>query len=87
MSKVYVLLYIHTDKVEYSEVLGVYTSRTKAVDELLERANYRQNNGILTQYMKPTTEYESFDVLRTMVEDKMELYDVDIYRIEVHKLL
>ena len=39
MSKVYVLLYIHTDKVEYSEVLGVYTSRTKAVDELLERAD------------------------------------------------
>ena len=40
MSKVYVLLYIHTDNVEFSEVLGVFNSKNDAVNELLERANY-----------------------------------------------
>lgn len=86
MSKVYVLLYIHTDNVEFSEVLGVFNSKNDAINELLERANYREINGMLTQYMEPTTEYDSFSSLKNMIEEKMELHDVDIYRIEVCKL-
>lgn len=79
---VYVLLYIHTDSPEDSEVLGVYTNKNVVVNELLERANYRENkNGVLTQYMRPTDEYESFAFLRTKVLEEMELHDVDIYRI------
>ena len=54
-SIVYVLLYIHTDNPEYSEILGVFNTKDKAVDELLERANYRKNkNGELTQYKEKT---------------------------------
>ena len=86
MTDVYVLLYIHTEIVDYTEVLGVYTTKSKAVDELLERANYREKDGVLTQYMEATSEYESYCVLRGMVEEKLELHDVDIYRIEVHRL-
>jgi len=48
----------------------------------LERANYRERDGVLTQYMKPTKEYDSFAKLRGIVSETMELKDVDIYRIE-----
>ena len=81
-SIVYVLLYIHTDNPEYSEILGVFNTKDKAVDELLERANYRKNkNGELTQYKEKTEEYESFDILRNKVFTTMELQDEEIYRI------
>lgn len=81
MLVVYILLYIHTDKPEYSEVLGVYDNKDTAVDALLEKANYRDKNGQLTQYMQLTDEYKSFDVLREQVYQTMELCDTDIYRI------
>lgn len=82
MNNVYVVLYIHTDTPEQSEVLGVFKNKERAVEELLERANYRENKeGVLTQYMRPTDEYESFAFLRTKVMKEMELHDVDIYRI------
>ena len=82
MTIVYVLLYIHTDNPEYSEILGVFNTKDKAVDELLERANYRTNkNGELTQYKQKTDEYESFDILRDKVFASLELQDEDIYRI------
>lgn len=81
---VYILLYIHTDKPEYSEILGVYDNKDRAVDALLERANYRNKNGQLTQYMQITDEYKSFDVLRKQVYQTMELCDTDIYRISTH---
>ncbi len=86
MSDVYILIYIHSDNIEYTEVLGVYTDKSKAINELLERANYREKNGVLTQYMEPTTEYESFSALKALVEKQMELHDDDIYRIEIHKI-
>lgn len=78
---VFVVLYIHTDKPSYSEALGVFFNKADAVAELLERANYREKNGILTQYMKPCDEYESFETLSLLVASKMELVDTDIYRI------
>ena len=78
---VYILLYIHTDKPSYSEVLGVFVNKSDAVSELLERANYRDTNGELTQYMKPCDEYESFAQLTNLVTTNMELEDEDIYRI------
>jgi len=82
MSNLYVVLYINTDDSEHSEVLGVYTNKNGAVAELLERANYREIDGKLTQYMKPCDEYESFQALRDKVCRDMELKDVDIYRIQ-----
>ena len=78
---VYVVFYIHTDKSEYSEILGVFTKKEQAVSELLERANYRNKNGVLTQYMIPCDEYKSFDILSKLVTKNMELIDTDIYRI------
>lgn len=78
---VYILLYIHTDKPSYSEVLGVFVNKSDAVAELLERANYRDTKGKLTQYMKPCNEYESFAHLTNLVTTNMELEDEDIYRI------
>lgn len=82
MNSIFILFYIQTDNPEFSEILGVYRSKDKAVDQLLERANYRKNKqGKLTQYMIPTDEYESFESLRNNVLKSMELYDEDIYRI------
>ena len=83
MKYAYVLYYIQIETPEYSEVLGVYSKKDKAIDELLLRANYRENKyGQLTQYMEPTDEYESLAILRVQVEEQMELVDTDIYRIE-----
>jgi len=79
---VYVVLYIHTDKPTYSETLGVFQHKADAVTELLERANYRERGGCLTQYMKPCDEYESFAALREKVEHDMKLVDNDVYRID-----
>ena len=86
MNFVYVLTYIHSDVLEYSEVLGVFNSKDTAVSELLERANYREKNGILTQYLEPTNEYESFEVLKEKVQNEMMLCDEDIYKITHHKI-
>jgi hypothetical protein len=79
---VYAVLYIHTSVPEYSEILGVYDKKKTAVGELLERANYRKNReGLLTQYLIETDEYESYESLYEMVYENMELSDIDIYRI------
>jgi hypothetical protein len=60
---VYVVLYIHTNKPDYSEVLGVFGKKDDAVAALLEIANYRETKGELTQYMAPCAEYDSFSEL------------------------
>lgn len=81
----YSILYINIDKAEYAEILGVYSTKERAVMELLERANYREKNGKLTQYMDETDEYESFSVLKDKVMNEMQLIDHDIYKIcETH---
>ena len=84
MNKFFILYYIHVDVPEYSDVLGVYSTKDRAVKELLERANYREKNGKLTQYNEPTYEYESFDILRKKVEVAMQLIDDDIFIIFIH---
>jgi hypothetical protein len=87
MMTVYSVLYIHTDESNFCEVLGVFTDKNKAVDELLLRANYREKDGQLTQYFQPTNEYPSFKHLREKVMKEGELFDADIYRISTHKLV
>ena len=82
----YSLLYINIDQVDYAEILGIYSTKEQAVLQLLERANYREKDGKLTQYMEYTSEYESFDVLKKQVMNDMKLVDVDIYRISEHYL-
>jgi len=78
---VFVVFYIQTDIPENSEVLGAFNNKEDAVKELLERANYREKNGKLTQYMNPCDEYASYTDLYQLVHSNMELIDVDIYRI------
>lgn len=79
---VYIVLYIHIDNPEFSEILGVFKDKNDAINELLFRANYRQNkDGQLTQYMVPTSEYPSYEYLRQKVGETMFLSDVDVYRI------
>lgn len=84
---VFVLLYIHSEKSEYSEVLGVFNNKDDAIKELLERANYREKDGQLTQYLQPTDEYESFEILKNKVATEMILQDEDIYKIQILPLL
>lgn len=84
---VFILLYIHSDISDYSEVLGVFNNKEDAVKELLERANYREKDGQLTQYLQPTDEYESFDFLKNKVLTEMVLHDEDIYKIQMLPVL
>jgi len=77
----YVLTYIDMNGPYETEVLGVFSDKDTAVDQLLERANYRERDGSLTQYMRPTSEYPSFSHLRALVMRNMELIDCDVYRI------
>jgi hypothetical protein len=82
MTSLFVLLYIHTDCIEYSEVLGLYYDKEEVVNALIEYAHYRENgHGILTQYFYATDEYESMDKLREKVMNDMCLVDSDIYKI------
>jgi hypothetical protein len=81
--EVFVLLYINTENPEYSEVLGLFNKKDDAITELLERANYREKDGKLTQYLQPTDEYESFEFLKNKVETEMILKDEDIYKIQI----
>ena len=81
MSTVYVLLYIHTDCIEYSEVLGMYFNKDDAVDSLIDYSHYREVNGVMTQYFIKTNEYRSMKELRDKVYNDMELRDVDVYKI------
>ena len=88
MKSVYVLKYICI--VDDSEqlikfnfnILGVYSTKEEAVEELLIRANYREKDGKLTQYKKFTDEYPSLEYLRNKVKNEMCLEDEDIYEIE-----
>ena len=81
-NKVFIVYYINTDEPECSEVLNVYTCKDNAIKKLIETAGYRNdNNGNLTQYFKPTSEYTSYNEIYTLVEKNMELIDEDIYRI------
>lgn len=84
---VFILLYIHSEISDYSEVLGVFNNKEDAVKELLERANYREKDGQLTQYLQPTDEYESFDFLKNKVLSEMILHDEDIYKIQMLPVL
>lgn len=85
--EVFVLLYINTENPEYSEVLGLFNKKDDAIKELLERANYREKDGKLTQYLQPTDDYESFELLKNKVETEMILKDEDIYKIQILPLL
>jgi hypothetical protein len=78
----YGVLYIHGDNPEQSDILGLFKDFEKAVDELVERANYRENaDGQLTQYFQVTQEYDSLEALKSRVRKTLRLVDVDTYRI------
>lgn len=82
MLEVYVVSYINVDDTQNSEILGVYYTKSKAVDNLLKFAGYRESrDGNLTQYMEPSSDYKSYSFLREKLINDMYLEDVDIYRI------
>lgn len=80
--KKYIVKYTNVDNPVLSEVYGVYSTREKAIDALLLAANFREKNGMLTQYMKLTNDYESLSSLRNIVRSSGRLEDTDIYTVE-----
>jgi hypothetical protein len=84
---VYVLIYIHTDKPEFSEVLGIYKEKENAINKLIEKANYREINGKITQYYEDTDDYNSIDEIKQKLYKNMELIDEDIYRIQLVNII
>ena len=83
---VYAVLYINVDTPSYSEILSIHVDYEKAIDNLIEIANFREKNGILTQYMEPTSEYGSIDEIKNIIKQNNELIDEDIYRIQKLKI-
>tara|TARA_Y100000389_G_C17186136_1_gene376485 strand:+ start:319 stop:579 length:261 start_codon:yes stop_codon:yes gene_type:complete len=82
MSKHYGLLYINTDEPKHSEIYGIYKTYENVLEKLLICANYREKDGQLTQYMKPTDEYKNLNEIKDIIKKNNELIDVDIYRIQ-----
>jgi hypothetical protein len=79
----YISISINTeDPTDDVDNLGVSNTFSDAVDNLIVRAHYRTIDGKFTQYFKPTTDYDSMDVLRSHVTAHWGLYDAPhIYRI------
>ena len=82
MNQVYVLKYEEIGN--NLEILGVYSDKWEAVEELIIRANYREKNGILTQYNQPTDDYPSMEYLRNKVYSDLVIEDFEcFYSIEI----
>lgn len=83
MRRVYTVLYINVDEPKNSEVLGVYETKSDAVNALIKAAHYENRNGVLYQYKRRSIDFESsYSKLLEQVNDLNLLEDVDIYRIE-----
>lgn len=61
----------------------MYAEKDEAVNSLVEFAHYREAEGKLTQYFRPSDDYPSLQVLKNSVSKSMELHDEDIYRITI----
>ena len=82
MHTTYTVIYINTDRLEYSEVIDTYNSLHFAVLGLLKAAHYdTDNEGNLRQYRRHTDEYESFEELYQDVKFNRVLRDFDLYTI------
>jgi hypothetical protein len=79
MNLMYAVLYINVDDNKSSEIYGVYPTKIMAVNALILAANYREKNGILTQYMRKSIDYDSMSDLYTNVLKDEFLFDTDIY--------
>ena len=67
-----------------SEVIGVYTSLSKAVDQLIKSSGYtvEVSTGKLLRYGRGCN-FDSLDSLHNHLQEQMEFYDFNIiYRIE-----
>jgi len=85
---VFAILYIPTDCSEYSEILGLFNQKEEAVNYLIKMANYRERNGNLTQYMKPTNDYDSINHIKDVIDKNNELIDEDdIFRLQEIKIM
>jgi hypothetical protein len=78
----YNILYINTEFPEDSYIMGSYPTHENAIDNLLEKAHYRETNGVLTYYHEPCTDYPSLKFLKTKVRNENELRDLDLYKIQ-----
>lgn len=80
----YTVIYINTDEVGFSEVIGVYQDLGNAVEALIDAAHYDQVDGVLRQYRIPTDDYPSYDELYNNVYDNLFLEDYDVYLIKTN---
>ena len=83
MSEVFVVIYYNVDEVSNSEVIGIYRNKEDAVSSLISAAHYGESNGCLTQYKRPSNDYESYSALEALAWETMTIVDDDIYRIEI----
>lgn len=82
MRPTYTILYINTDQVDYSEVIGIRYSLHEAVLDLLKAAHYDVGeDGTLRQYRRPTSDYRSFEEIYDEVSTRRMLDDYDLYYI------
>ena len=80
----YTVIYINTDEVGFSEVIGVYPDLGTAVEALIDAAHYDQVDGVLRQYRIPTDDYPSYDELYNNVYNNLFLEDYDVYLIKTN---
>ena len=59
MESVYTVLYINVDEPKNSEVIGVYMTKDDAVNALIKAAHYENRNGVLYQYKRRSSDFES----------------------------
>jgi hypothetical protein len=79
----YKVVYYNVDQPDYSEVIGTYVNKDEAVLSLIKAAHYEEKYGRLRQYKRFSNDYDSFQTIVNIVNEKMELVDYDIYRIEI----
>ena len=82
MQGVYSVIYYNTDEIKNSEVIGVFNNREDAIIALIKAAHYEEKDGQLLQYKKKSSDYDSFEDLKEIVDKNLYLEDYDLYRIE-----
>jgi hypothetical protein len=81
MTPKYTVLYINTDELEQSEIIGTYNTLHLAVENMIKAAHYDEFEGELRQYRRPTTDYPSYQYLYNTAMRDLEICDYDIYKI------
>lgn len=81
MNRKFTVIYINTDEINFSEVIGTYNTKHEAVESMIKAAHYDEVDGVLRQYRMPTYDYPSYQFLYNQAFENLEICDYDIYRI------